>query len=451
MEAPSRADLDGIGFDHGVSFGIEVEFYCDAARSAVASYIEQNADVTCRSERYNHETRNHWKLVTDGSLTSSSSEEDEYDCSDCELNSRFCDNDCAEHCQSYREPSYGMELVSPPLKGEAGVEEAWRVLKALNRLNVWTDETCGTHVHLGADHLQLDDFKTLAKLYVTYERTLDCVIPEERREGGNTHVRQLFRPENGGSLRALFERIDRANNLDDITNNWYDRYYTLNLFAFDQHGTAEFRQPEGDVDFHKTLHWVALVQHFFAAAQRREYVDWRLAESEAPSFANLAYTLRLPLALRSYFQSIYDQNIAEVTRKREVMVRLAREHAEYMAREARERARRRREAATFALTDAPAAQFAPVAREHCYGNTFALPDSVREMIYNELNAAQIEANLRSAAERVARDAYDRNQRAIERREWMLCASANGPAQPIHGNLHTFHLPDPVREMIARSA
>lgn len=72
-------------FNH--KFGIEIEAY--GVNMRVVESAIRAAGVTIEVEGYNHSTRRHWKIVTDGSLRG----------------------------------GQGFEVVSPVLKGEAGIAE----------------------------------------------------------------------------------------------------------------------------------------------------------------------------------------------------------------------------------------------------------------------------------------------------------------------------------------
>ena len=89
-------------------FGVEFEAYNvneDTLRNAL-----ENAGIHCEIERYNHTTRGYWKIVSDASLSG---------------NNTF-------------------ELVSPILKGEAGLLELEKVCKVLEECHVsqGVGETC---------------------------------------------------------------------------------------------------------------------------------------------------------------------------------------------------------------------------------------------------------------------------------------------------------------------
>ena len=108
-------------------FGVEVEF-TGAETQTVATELQiilAGTGIDVHLEGYNHQTRNHWKVTTDATVT---------------------------ECRDYRNGSgFGGELVSPVLHGEAGLAEMKKVLDALNQVAngaVDVDRRCGVHVHL---------------------------------------------------------------------------------------------------------------------------------------------------------------------------------------------------------------------------------------------------------------------------------------------------------------
>ena len=114
-------------FNH--KFGIEIEAYNCPMEKLARELREAGVEVTV--ERYNHNTRSYWKLVTDSSIRG---------------NNTF-------------------ELVSPILTGEAGLTELERVCWVLDLCNVKVNESCGLHVHMDASGFELDTWKNLALTY----------------------------------------------------------------------------------------------------------------------------------------------------------------------------------------------------------------------------------------------------------------------------------------------
>ena len=95
------------------------------------------------SERYNHDLRPHWKLVTDSSLNG---------------NDTF-------------------ELVSPILEGEDGLEKLERVCWVLDSCNVKINGSCGLHVHMNAEDFNITTWRNLLLSYKHAEAEIDKFMP----------------------------------------------------------------------------------------------------------------------------------------------------------------------------------------------------------------------------------------------------------------------------------
>ena len=444
---PSAADLRTLGFDFSRTFGVELEFYSnDYSRDEMAANLSQSTGLEVTSLEYHdaHDDSMGWKIVSDGSLDDSEYRDDdgEYDCDNCEMNSSRCDNDCSEHCEPNESYStrHGMELVTPgnadALRGTAGIADLWNVCKALNRTYPEVDSTCGLHVHSAAGDFKLPQFQQLARLYLKYEDTLDGLILPARRNGGNCHVRSLTDGYTG-TAHEIVARIDSADSLYDICRNWRDRYTTLNLYSYEQHGTAEIRQHEGTTDFERILCWLILTQRILNASFGEPLTAADFADDTLPSLPALMDALQAPLQLRSYWQTIGDdyaeQYRRDLARREEVRIQQAEYEARRQARMREdERVQRlaRREFAIVrqAVADETPPSFAPMPVR--YPDRFRLAESVEAMTYNEMNAESIAENARLDAERnaarVIRAAEDRNWRhvaRVERRERALCSAA----------------------------
>lgn len=147
---------------------------------------------------------------------------------------------------------HSFELVSPPMKGDQGLNQIKIVCTTLQGLGVKVNKSCGLHVHHSADDLTGRDFKNLVLLYARFENTIDELVPQSRRGFSNRYCRsfQSILPQLKASESTL-EALDRI-----IPN----RYYKLNLKAFWRHGTVEFRQHSGTIDYDKIINWVIFTQ-----------------------------------------------------------------------------------------------------------------------------------------------------------------------------------------------
>ena len=215
---PVRLDYT---FTH--KFGIEIEAYnCSMSRLA---HELRDAGITVTVEGYNHTTRDHWKLVTDGSLQG---------------NDTF-------------------ELVSPILVGEAGLKELEKVCWVLDLCNVKVNDSCGLHVHLDAESFNMTTWKNLALTYKHLENLIDAFMPVARRN--NTYCKSLD--------HVSDEKIKSARTIDDLRDVFNrDRYHKVNFEAYSRHKTVEFRQHSGTTNFTKMENWVRFLNGLITFAKQ---------------------------------------------------------------------------------------------------------------------------------------------------------------------------------------
>ena len=189
-------------FNH--RFGVEIEAY-NCSRERLAREL-RDAGIQVSVEGYNHDARNHWKLVTDSSL----------------------------------EGRDTFELVSPILVGEEGLKELETVCWVLDACDVKVNESCGFHVHMDASDFSIETWKNLALSYKHIETLIDSFMPRSRRD--NRYCK---------SLNALPEaRIIRAATIHELQQVFgNNRYYKVNLEAYSRHRTVEFRQHSGTINF----------------------------------------------------------------------------------------------------------------------------------------------------------------------------------------------------------
>ena len=202
------------------AFGIEIEFV-GASLNSVAVAINR-AGVDCEVEFYNHNTRPHWKIVTDASLRSVN--------------------------------GHAGELVSPILKGEQGIRELKTVLEALNSVEgVQVNVSCGMHVHLDVRDMTAKEIKTVFERYAKYESQIDLIMPRSRRNS----------PRWCATLQesVVSNYVGMADSKSELANA-IGRYYKVNLSNVHTRGSIEFRQHSGTTEFRKISNWLAFLQQF---------------------------------------------------------------------------------------------------------------------------------------------------------------------------------------------
>jgi hypothetical protein len=212
------------------TFGVEIEAV-GATRGAVATALRR-AGIDCYDAGYSHTAVASWKVVSDVSVAG----------------------------------SLPFELVSPILRGDAGLEQIATVCRVLNELGCTVNSSCGLHVHVdGRDFSQnLNKIKNLARMWMKYETCFDQLVPASRRDNHycNSNLRRH------GSVADAFQAIGAVTTLHSllmVTNRAADdngRYHKLNLCALLRHGTVEFRQHGGTTEAEKIINWVRLVVDF---------------------------------------------------------------------------------------------------------------------------------------------------------------------------------------------
>jgi len=218
-------------------FGVEFEAYNVRKETLRDKLIE--AGIRCETESYNHtDSRDHWKIVSDGSISGSQT----------------------------------FELVSPILRGEAGLAEVMKVCNVLNRCNAKVNKSCGTHVHINAQGFSLDQWKRIYLNYSRLESVIDAFQPDSRRGDNNRYCK-------GFASVANFEtRIKNVRDLGEISNLLLtSRYWKVNPMSYSRHKTCEFRQHAGTTDFVKISSWIRFLSNLVDYSETSEVATRTLA------------------------------------------------------------------------------------------------------------------------------------------------------------------------------
>lgn len=206
-------------------FGVEME--CITNTNAFTEACRRRG-ITVLSRGYSHVTPSHntWMLTPDGSLSYT----------------------------GRREGFRTIEVVSPILKGQAGMEALKKVCEAHAEVGTIVNRTCGLHVHHDATALTLGQAKRIAHSYSNVQGIIDSLVAPSRR-ANNAYCGRL----SPGDLR----NIDAAITIGNMANNM-GRYKNVNIgHAYHTHKTIEFRQHQGTVDYDKIAAWITLGQHIF--------------------------------------------------------------------------------------------------------------------------------------------------------------------------------------------
>ena len=222
---PEPTALPVLDYTFNRRFGIEIEAYNCRMDVLVDALREEGIQVS--AENYNHTTRNHWKLVTDSSLSG---------------NNTF-------------------ELVSPVLEGQNGLKELKKVCWVLDACGVKVNASCGLHIHFDAANFSLQTWKNIAISYKHIESVIDKFMPESRRN--NNYCR---------SLRNIIEqKINNAQSIDNLQQAAFEntRYFKVNPQSYSRHKTIEFRQHAGSINYDKISNWVLFLNGLVTFAQQQ--------------------------------------------------------------------------------------------------------------------------------------------------------------------------------------
>lgn len=196
-----------------------VEFELNGITESRAYKVLKDAGIAVTSDAYWSDVKNAWEIKEDSSV-----------------------ND-------------GFEIASPILCGERGIAQAKKVARLLTAAGARVDSSCGFHVHVDARDLSAKTIINVAMRYGKYENEIDSFMPRSRR---NSHFAQ--------SVKDLIDK----NEIGDIVRSKdfdnFDRYYKVNLAAYGQHGTIEFRQHAGTLNPNKVEKWVRFCVEFVEAS-----------------------------------------------------------------------------------------------------------------------------------------------------------------------------------------
>lgn len=225
-------------------FGVEIEFARSSSTDTVVREM-QTRGLECAYEGYNHETRRHWKIVTDGSC--------------------------------------GYELVSPPLQGANGADQIRKACAALQAAGAEVNRQCGLHVHLECNDLQVADVQRLCALYHGSREAINSIqYPSRRSNSYSAH-------HTNDELAA----INAMRNMEAVRRCGLNRYRAVNLCSYARYGTIEFRQHGGTMVATKMLNWVALIQAMVESAKE--------ARSVRTTLAGMLADLRVGTDVQQYF------------------------------------------------------------------------------------------------------------------------------------------------------
>jgi hypothetical protein len=176
------------------------------------------------------------------------------------------------------------ELVSPILEGQNGIDQLEKVCRILETKRAKVNKSCGLHIHFEARTFNLASWKNLFTNYAKLEGVIDSMMPESRRGTSNRYC---------GTILNHTAKVDAATTINQVVAALPSRYHKLNTKSFTEHGTVEFRQHSGTVEFSKISNWINFLHGLVSYSENGFRIETatfeRTEEFTTPQVASFYY------------------------------------------------------------------------------------------------------------------------------------------------------------------
>ena len=190
------------------------------------------------------------------------------------------------------------ELVTPILRW-SDIETLQEIVRELRHAGAKVNETCGLHIHIGANGLTAQNIRVLVNTVAGREEIFCRAL--------NVHEKrkQYCRPTNERFLRELNEK--KPATFDELKTVWYGdnrnhtwhydptRYTILNLHALFTKGTVEFRLYNASLHAGEVKAAIQFSAALVAFAKKSQRAVYRKVETDNEKFAMRTFLTRLGL------------------------------------------------------------------------------------------------------------------------------------------------------------
>ncbi len=149
--------------------------------------------------------------------------------------------------------AFGREFTSPPLKGEAGLDEVRKLCDYAERNGWMANERCGLHVHVDVRALDIKRLQAIACAFYLARDVFGSLVRSDR-------LRNQYCAGANENMADYLQKLDWH-----YFSECLDRYCWVNWAAYSKHGTVEVRLHHGTVEVEEICTWVELCVKF---------VDW---------------------------------------------------------------------------------------------------------------------------------------------------------------------------------
>lgn len=163
---------------------------------------------------------------------------------------------------SIRNLNWTVEIRSPILTGESGLDKVLKVIDILVNLGFEVNASCGFHVHFDASKIKIENLKSLIYLYSIFEKCINKITAKERencRHSRSMDFTEIVGPRGGNkriSKKETLDRLESCENIDQIIDLYPSRYKKINVTAIQKFNTIEFRQHQGDFNKNRIIRWI---------------------------------------------------------------------------------------------------------------------------------------------------------------------------------------------------
>lgn len=193
--------------------------------------------------------------------------------------------------------AYGFEACMAPAAGDKFADEAADFESAFREDGVYVDEQCGGHIHTDARDFCIDDVCKLLQVYRYLEPALFKMLPAWRRKIGQCSPLSDYYMDFGlEKVKGTKSAVEFKATLDagaashrngrGQRGNWHERHVALNVAAWFQHGTVEWRIPPGLVLKRDIAGWQGIFTAIMDASKRLRFFKIKpLVVSKIPTIA----------------------------------------------------------------------------------------------------------------------------------------------------------------------
>jgi hypothetical protein len=154
------------------------------------------------------------------------------------------------------------EIVSPVLKGRKGMNDALKVIRALNTAGAKVNSTCGLHVTFGLDNTrwqrmsrtkQSQKLYRLCDAYSYFQEVINSMLAPSRRNTGYASTRIP------------------TGNPNNFLNQYHTKYTAVNISTFTTRHVVEFRQHQGTMNARKVREWTQFLSQLLTFTVNEEH------------------------------------------------------------------------------------------------------------------------------------------------------------------------------------